>query len=605
MWILFRVCLYGQHGEHLSYALPEVMVTDSARHPFADPDRSIPLNLHALRPLTTQQLLERVGTVIRSYGPGQLSTISWHGMPGAATGLYWHDLPIRDALTGQLDASGVSLYLLGDRMEFSSSNTREGLPGAQIRVKPHLPLGDARQSAGAGVLLGQYGLRQYSGQLGVARPRCALNGRAISLTNPNHFPYESAGTRRYLSHALRQYRGASLEARGRMSGRQWWDAAAFWALDDKEVPPRLLQTQSAARTGSDRKMLSLGWKQLGDSSRWEARLSAMRLGTDYSDSLSNIDFHGQTEQARANVAYFTQYQQWRWQAGTGVRLIRGQSTGFSGVKRVGEHDITLSLQRRMRKGAGLLHGRFLYDSDGRKMLTFSGRYVLPVTSGKWMIEVGKYGRLPSLNDLYWVPGGNPDLKAERSWGGDTRLSLSPWRTLKIHAALFVRSIRGYIQWLPQSGIFVARNVPSVLSRGGDLDLRYEMVDGWRFQSHYGFAKTTYTEPRLPNDAAKGKQLIYVPVHQGNNRLSRVGHTWTISLNHRWVGKRYITSDNSQSIAGYHLLDLSASYILHRQRWNAEWVVSVDNIADVSYEEVAGWIQPGRVASGGIILHFTY
>ncbi|MDE6021942.1 MAG: TonB-dependent receptor, partial [Muribaculaceae bacterium] len=79
-------------------------------------------------------------------------------------------------------------------------------------------------------------------------------------------------------------------------------------------------------------------------------------------------------------------------------------------------------------------------------------------------------RFPSLNDLYFMPGGNPDLRSEKGWTYDCGFSFETSRSRLFNANLsatwFDSRIDDWIIWLPTiKGFFSPRNMKSVHAYG--------------------------------------------------------------------------------------------------------------------------------------------
>ena len=56
-------------------------------------------------------------------------------------------------------------------------------------------------------------------------------------------------------------------------------------------------------------------------------------------------------------------------------------------------------------------------------------------------------RMPTLNDRFWRPGGDPDLRPERGWNADAGLAWAPAR-YRIEGPFFASATRDQIVWRP-------------------------------------------------------------------------------------------------------------------------------------------------------------
>ena len=63
-------------------------------------------------------------------------------------------------------------------------------------------------------------------------------------------------------------------------------------------------------------------------------------------------------------------------------------------------------------------------------------------------SIGRNYHIPSMNDLYWVPGGNPDLLAEDAWNGELGLEMKmpAFEKTKIRINAFGSKTDNWIRW---------------------------------------------------------------------------------------------------------------------------------------------------------------
>ena len=168
-------------------------------------------------------------------------------------------------------------------------------------------------------------------------------------------------------------------------------------------------------------------------------------------------------------------------------------------------------------------------------------------------------RVPSLNDLYFRPGGNPDLRSEQGWSYDVGVRSEVGRKdiykLKLSASWFESWINDWIMWLPTNkGFFSPRNVKSVHSYGVETQasLWVRLAKDWRLELN-GSASWTPSvnvgEAISAGDNSIGKQLPYIPRFSASvtGRLSF--RSW--SLLYKWChySERFTMSSNDVSLTG--------------------------------------------------------
>ncbi|MFI3321308.1 MAG: TonB-dependent receptor [Rikenellaceae bacterium] len=178
-------------------------------------------------------------------------------------------------------------------------------------------------------------------------------------------------------------------------------------------------------------------------------------------------------------------------------------------------------------------------------------------------------RFPSLNDLYWSPSGNPDLKPEQGISTDMTLSYNSKITeslyLKAEASYYLMNIRDWIMWQPVNGSYIwqPQNILRVLSHGAELstEVNYIFDSKWRAKAaaSYTYSSSTSREKAFENDNSYKKQIQYVPKNKANLRIGVDYGAAYLTWQMYSVGKRYTTSDNLRYTDGYLMNDVEVGY----------------------------------------------
>jgi vitamin B12 transporter len=220
-------------------------------------------------------------------------------------------------------------------------------------------------------------------------------------------------------------------------------------------------------------------------------------------------------------------------------------------------------------------------------------------------------RMPTMNDRFWVPGGNPALSPETGWTTQAGISKS-WK--KGHTehqfALdhFQLWIQNWIIWLPETNFWSPQNVAEVWSRG--MESRYRFgYQKTRWSGHidisYQWTQTTNQRTKQPNDRSLGKQLIYVPQHQGRLNASFQYGQWKLQWNQQWTGRVFTLADNSREIPGFFLSDLRLGRRFSFAPFSLDINGSIQNLWDKDYEVVVARPMPGRHFLLDVRFFFNY
>ena len=221
-------------------------------------------------------------------------------------------------------------------------------------------------------------------------------------------------------------------------------------------------------------------------------------------------------------------------------------------------------------------------------------------------SVSRNYRFPSLNDLYFIPGGNPDLKSESGWTYDAGLSFAIGKneiySLSGSATWFESYISDWIIWLPTTkGFFSPDNIKDVHAYGielkGDLDI--VLSKGWKLQLDGTLSWTPSInegEPRSPADQSVGKQLPYVPEYSSSvtGRLS--WRTWSFLYKWCYYSERYTMSSNDITLTGklpqYFMSNIALEKEISFKWADVSFKGAVNNLFNEEYLSVLSRPMPG-------------
>ena len=221
-------------------------------------------------------------------------------------------------------------------------------------------------------------------------------------------------------------------------------------------------------------------------------------------------------------------------------------------------------------------------------------------------SVSKNYRFPSLNDLYFFPGGNPDLKSEKGITYDVGMSynLSKLTGFKLSGGLnwFESWIDDWILWLPTTkGFFSPENVKKVHSYGIETNLALG----------YAFSKTLFLdmngsyswtpsindgEPTSPADKSVGKQLPYIPEHSSSITGRLTWRQWAFQYKWCYYSRRYTMSSGDVTLSGrlpvYYMNNVSLERKLTFKKLDLNLKLAVNNLFNEDYVSVLSHPMPG-------------
>lgn len=211
---------------------------------------------------------------------------------------------------------------------------------------------------------------------------------------------------------------------------------------------------------------------------------------------------------------------------------------------------------------------------------------------------------PTLNDLYWLPGGNPDLLPEKGFstelGAEALFQVSECQIIP-DITIFYSDIDDWIIWTYSGkGYWNPMNIKRVVSKGmeASVDIKWE-CGNLKFVSiaTYSFTQAlNYGDPLVWGDQAYGKQLVYIPVHSGNLMFGVSWKKWSATWQHNSYSKRFTTSSNDltrrASVYPYFMNDLKLGRDFSFRSIEMSAELKVNNLFDETYHSVLIQPMPG-------------
>ena len=215
-------------------------------------------------------------------------------------------------------------------------------------------------------------------------------------------------------------------------------------------------------------------------------------------------------------------------------------------------------------------------------------------------------RFPSLNDLYFLPGGNPYLKSEHGFTYDAGLvfdiGFSKRFKLNLSANWFDSRIDDWIIWLPTTkGFFSPRNVKTVHAYGIELngEMGIDLGEKWLLDLSGSFSWTPSInegEKMSPADQSVGKQLPYVPKYSASAVGRLQWKSWAFLYKWAYYSERFTMSSNDYTITGhlppYFMNNISLEKNFYFKPLDIQLKLAVNNLFNEDYLSVLSRPMPG-------------
>jgi len=558
-----------------------------------------PVLIRASRQESAAYLIDRYTFAnIRDYGPGNMATVSQRGFPPGQTRILWEELPLNHPMLGLIDLSLIPAGLL-DGISASSGNpasmTGSGGIGGTISLRTTQP----EERAFISQSIGSYGRRQTGAGASVQRGGFEGAIRAYHQRSDNDFDYVDPVRGQKRTRNNNGTKGDYMVAQGRYTHHDWQFRSLMWVDDVRNELPGAISALSPARQ-DDRSFRWLG--QAGYSGFERMQLSTTAGWYHYELDYTNLRTN-RTEASTSRLFLMQPAIRYAWTEAHESRITAQwahqtvESDNYADP--VDQNNVSVRLRHSwdITRHFGIhpaveaaVHTEFHTALNPALGLTLQPMGESLTIRGM----ISRNQNNPSFNDLYWAPGGNPDLQPETVLSYESGIS---WQSehgstsFGFSATLFRHDFEEGIRWRPGSdGYFTPGNIEDIRSRGVEGEVNGgTRINAIRINAHYMITRTRISikQERFPGDDSVNRQMIYVPewVHKGGLRLAYRDLIW-VHLSAQYTGERYTTFDHSairDPLDAFSRadLDLGTEWSTSTFRINAS--AGIRNLGDRQYE----------------------
>lgn len=550
-----------------------------------------------------ESLREHSALFVRGHSGNGIATLAARGTNASHSRVYWNGLDLGSPSLALVDLSSLPL-MAADELELQYGGglaEGSGALGASLQLRSGRVQREG-WSGGLSAEWGSFGHRQGRGNLQWKKGRWQSSLRLLALSQKNDFPFpdvtETGQPYRRLQNAERIQSAVVSNSRYRLSAREEL-SLQLWANQlERSLPPPLTGDPELFDRMWDRSINGIARYQRQDqhgqwlvNSGWVLNENRFDLGA------------GDSSASRHRFASWQNNLRWkskaadaqrRWQAEGGLALHRVEA--FSAAYAQSQRQDRYSLY-----GKWDWHWHERWSTSLLLRSEYAGDRAAPLL-GNWglhwrflpqqqlSLNLGRNWRMPSLNELYWQPGGNPNLRAESSeniefsYQGQFRRWQLDWRS-------FFNRVDHWIQWLPQGNFWAPENLKEVHNYGSELSLQ----GGWQWrawhlsaQAQYAYLRSINAAAYRPELALEGKSLPYVPEHSLSTGLALRRGAWQLRYSQNAYGAYFISSEARSYLPPYSVAQLTLAYQV--ESWGLS--LNLRNLYDYPYQVIAYRPEPG-------------
>jgi outer membrane cobalamin receptor len=544
-------------------------------------------------------LSKQSSVIIKNYGPGSLASSSIRGADASHTQVIWNGITINSPMLGQMDFSEVPVYFI-DNLELihggSSLVNNSGALGGCIQMD-NRPNWKNNATAQYSYETGSFRTNNHFATLRLGNSKFEYRGR-LALQNDD-FAKTSIDK---IENSKHKREGLLNELYFRPSLNNQLSAKVWFQNANSNLPSA---TPNDETSSSKSIRTSLEWIHVKPNSKLTLRSNWSIDNYTYDALMAKINSDNDYQVLQSFGEWIKNYSpKLKFSAGLNHVYSNVQTNNYISTKDrhilagfvSANYSITNKLTSFMLIKQEVFNGKIL------PIMPSLGFELLPLYKHQLAIKanISKNYRVPTFNDLFWLPGGNANLKNENGLSGEFAISYKQkHKDFEVFTEIthFQSIIDNWIKWVPVSAsISTAKNIRQVHSQGAEFVANSKLKTAkLNFYTNLTYSYTLAKNRKTYdlNQNTLNKQLIFVPKHKFTFSQTMEHKLLTFEISAFFTSKSYTTSDNQMWEPAYCLVD--SKLFVHLPIKNAKIDVGLmlDNILDKSYSTIPGYEMPGR------------
>lgn len=591
---------------------------------------------------------------VKSYGRATLSTVAFRGTSPSHTQVTWNGMRINNPMLGMTDFSTIPSYFIDQASLLhgtSSVNESGGGLGGLVKLGT---LPDVSEGINAQYVQGVGSFKTFDefARFTYGSDHWQLSTRAVYSSSPNEYKYVNRDKKENIydsdHNIIGQYHPTERNRSGSFKDLHVLQEVYYntlagdrfglnaWYIDSNRELPLLTTDYGNERDFENRQREHtfrgvLSWDHTR--SNWRTGLKGGYIHTwmayDYRKEVAEGNWATMTRsRSNVNTVYgqlegeYNPSRKWFFTANVSAHqhFVRSEDKNIilqDGDKAIVGYDkgrielsgsVSAKWQPVDRLGLSVILREDMYGTKWAPLIPAFFIDGLVSRTGNIMLRasVSRNYRFPTLNDLYFLPGGNPDLKNEHGFSYDAGMSFETGKkdvySISGSATWFDSYIDDWIIWLPTTkGFFSPRNVKKVHAYGVELKggVSIQPIKEWYLDLNGSYSWTPSVndgEKMSPADQSVGKQLPYVPKHSASltGRLS--WRTWSFLYKWAYYSERFTMSSNDYTLTGhlpkYFMSNISLEKGLNFRPMDIQLKLAVNNLFNEEYLSVLSRPMPG-------------
>lgn len=543
-------------------------------------------------------LAQQTSVFVKSYGINSLATLNFRGASAAQSQVYWNGVPLQNAALGIADVSLLPVSLMSKvNIVYGSSSALwgSGNVGGALLVENETAHFDSNSKFKHAVsaVAGSFSQYRLGLNSSLSTKKWFFSANLFGQTSENDFSYKGTTGNKRMDNAKMQSGVGLLQGAYKINQQNTISLYAWYQQYHREIPPALFEPYSVKNQLDESLRLLSEWKRKGDKTTLYTRVSFVSDRMQYEDPSIALLSENTSNQlyAEAGFGYILNYRH---------RFLLFIPVQSSWINRHARGDVHYQNKISI-AGAWLMQyagERLQISLNARAEQVDNNSYFLPGINASFKLtgwlaaraNVQKSYRVPTLNELYYVPGGNDRLKPEQGWSQDAGYTIKAVTKSRFSfshdLSLFNRLINDWIIWLG-AAVWTPHNIAAVHSRGLETENNVEWKWGKtiiKANVTTAYILATTVDSYIPNDGSIDKQIPYSPRYNLSGNIGIEYNRLSFYFNHTYTGYRFITTDESQYLMPYSVSNVQLHY-QNAFSFPVSFYFQVNNLFSVRYQVV--------------------
>ena len=547
---------------------------------------------------------------VKSYGRATLSTVAFRGTSPSHTQVTWNGMRINNPMLGMTDFSTIPSYFIDQASLLhgtsSVNETGGGLGGlVKLGTAPEVAEGFNAQYVQG---IGSFKTFDEFARFTYGSERWHVSTRAVYSSSPNDYKYTNHDKKINIydedKNIVGQYHPKERNRSGAFKDLHLLQEVYYntgkgdrfglnaWYINSNRELPMLTTDYGDATDFENRQREQtfrsvLSWDHI--KSNWKLGVKGGYIHTwmayDYKREVAPDNWASMTRsRSKVNTFYgqaegeYSPTKRWFFTANVSAHqhLVRSEDKNIilqDGGKAIVGYDkgrvelsgsVSAKWQPIDRLGMSVVLREEMYGSEWAPLIPafFIDGIISPKGNVMLKASVSRNYRFPTLNDLYFLPGGNPNLRNEHGFSYDAGVSFEVGKenAYKLNGGVnwFDSYIDDWILWIPLGGkqdFWTPKNLKKVHAYGVELKAGFDRTwnRDWQVGADGNFSWTpsiNESEPMSKGDESIGKQLVYVPEFSASVTARLAWKSWRLLYKWCWYSERFTMSSNDYTISGY-------------------------------------------------------